>query len=592
MTVQVEQPTRKKNQPSKTMRDRLSVIEYAVGLIDPSPYQARKRFREDGMTELQDSIREHGIMQPLLARPSPAAPERLELVAGERRWRGAAAVGLETVPVIVRTISDTDAEEIGLIENLQREDLSALEEAEGFARLKELKDPDGRALYTDERIAQKLGVPLMRVRMRLCLRRCPEELMTAVDEGRISVSTAGLVGRIPDGQARAAAAKEILEPSRQEVPLTRDQAKEMIRERFMIRVTKSDGFDPKDEGLLPVTLDPDTGERLWGGSCEDCPHRSGNNPDVQGDLAVAGSAEGKQTGGRTKGLDPNLCTNPGCHRKKLEAAWKRKKAAATERGQAVLEGDEAKKVFSGWQGELAYDAKYVDLDGKPGWQDVGSQGQLVDKKWRSVLKGKDGLEVVMAKHPTTGKVVELVDRKAARQALRTESTEDGKASAKDAQAKEANRKRKELEKRALGHAQEALSQIVEDVWKCGPADVGLLKLVWGLALDASGADGAQYLAQWLEVKSEKGARGRDHHDALCAHVEAVAGTDAGAWLAFVVAALLAKNMRWQGMHAAGLEPLISLLGIDVPSLVTRAEEKLGLGRSKPAKKKKAATRAA
>lgn len=568
------------------MSDRLSVIEYAVGLIDPSPYQARKRFREEGMEELQDSIREHGIMQPLLARPSPAAPERLELVAGERRWRGAAAVGLETVPVIVRPLSDTDAEEIGLIENLQREDLSALEEAEGFARLKELKDPDGRALYTDERIAQKLGVPLKRVRMRLCLRRCPEELMEAVDAGDVSASTASLVGRIPDAKARVEAAKEIMAPSQQEVPLTKAQAEEMIRDRFMIRVRKSDGFDPKDEGLLPVTLDPETGERLWGGSCEDCPHRSGNNPDVQGDLAVAGSLEGKKGGG-SRGLDPNLCTNPGCHRKKLETAWKRKKAAATERGQPTLEGEEAKKVFSGWQGSLPYDAKYVDLDSKPEWNDVGSQGQLVDKKWRSVLKGKEGLEVVLAKHPTTGKVVELVDRKTARQALRTESTVDGKSSAKVAQEKEAARKRKELEKRALGTAQEALSQIVEDVRKCGPADVGLLKLVWGLALDASGADGAQYLAQWLEIKSEKGARGRDHHDALCAHVEAVAGTDAGAWLAFVVAALLAKNMRWQGMHTEGLEPLIDLLGIDVPSLVTRAEEKLGW--SKPAKKKKAAT---
>jgi len=107
-----------------------------VGLstIVPSPLQPRKNFAPEALQELVDSIREHGIIQPLIVR---RVDGRHELIAGERRWRAAQEVGLAEVPVIVRTASDLEVLELSLIENLQRTDLNAIEEAQGYARLAE-----------------------------------------------------------------------------------------------------------------------------------------------------------------------------------------------------------------------------------------------------------------------------------------------------------------------------------------------------------------------------------------------------------------------------------------------------------------------
>lgn len=125
------------------MNKDIEIIHYAVALIDPSPYQVREHFDAESLQELANSIKEHGIIQPLTARVSPQDPARLELVAGERRWRAAGLAGLDTVPVIVRELSDLAAQEIVLIENLQREDLTVSEEARGYQKALSLVGPDG-----------------------------------------------------------------------------------------------------------------------------------------------------------------------------------------------------------------------------------------------------------------------------------------------------------------------------------------------------------------------------------------------------------------------------------------------------------------
>ena len=102
-------------------------------LIHPSPLQPRSTFTEEQLSELVESIREHGIIQPLIVRKSG---ENYELIAGERRWRASAELGLKSVPAIIREASDREVLEMALIENLQRENLSALEEARGYQRLK------------------------------------------------------------------------------------------------------------------------------------------------------------------------------------------------------------------------------------------------------------------------------------------------------------------------------------------------------------------------------------------------------------------------------------------------------------------------
>jgi ParB family chromosome partitioning protein len=103
--------------------------------IRPSPFQPRRHFAEDELEGLARSIREKGIVQPLLVRPIADASADFELVAGERRWRAAQRVGLHEVPVVIRTFADREVIEIALVENLQRQDLSALEEAEAYDRL-------------------------------------------------------------------------------------------------------------------------------------------------------------------------------------------------------------------------------------------------------------------------------------------------------------------------------------------------------------------------------------------------------------------------------------------------------------------------
>jgi ParB family transcriptional regulator, chromosome partitioning protein len=108
------------------------VHQISVGSIVPSPLQPRKDFERDALQELIDSIRQHGIIQPLIVRQAGA---RFELIAGERRWRAAQELGLATVPAIVRTASDLQVLELSLIENLQRADLNPIEEAQGYARL-------------------------------------------------------------------------------------------------------------------------------------------------------------------------------------------------------------------------------------------------------------------------------------------------------------------------------------------------------------------------------------------------------------------------------------------------------------------------
>src|ERR1700722_7727266 len=112
-----------------------SVREVAVELIRPGAFQPRRRFDEAELEALAQSVREKGELQPLLVRPMEGEEAAFELIAGERRGRAAQRAGLHQVPVLVRALSDVEALEIALIENLQREDLSALEEAEAYRRL-------------------------------------------------------------------------------------------------------------------------------------------------------------------------------------------------------------------------------------------------------------------------------------------------------------------------------------------------------------------------------------------------------------------------------------------------------------------------
>jgi ParB family transcriptional regulator, chromosome partitioning protein len=155
-----------------------------IELIRPSALQPRRRFAEAELDALAQSIREKGVLQPLLVRPSEDGEGAYELVAGERRWRAAQRVGIHEVPVVVRTLSDSEALEIALVENLQREELSALEEAEAYRRL---VDEFGR---TQASLAEAVGKSRSHVANTLRLLTLPASVRRQLDDGELSAGHA------------------------------------------------------------------------------------------------------------------------------------------------------------------------------------------------------------------------------------------------------------------------------------------------------------------------------------------------------------------------------------------------------------------
>ncbi len=165
-----------------SLDDGLSANQLPLNDIIPNREQPRKTFDETALEELADSIRQHGVLQPLLVRPLPSGG--YQLVAGERRWRAARLAGLSEVPVVVKELSDTEAMELAIIENLQREDLNPIEEAEG---LQALADKCG---YTQEEIAASVGKSRPAIANSLRLLRLPEEVREMTKNGDISAGHA------------------------------------------------------------------------------------------------------------------------------------------------------------------------------------------------------------------------------------------------------------------------------------------------------------------------------------------------------------------------------------------------------------------
>jgi ParB family transcriptional regulator, chromosome partitioning protein len=172
--------------------------------ITPSPLQPRKEFGTDALSELVESIRQHGIIQPLIVRKVNG---RHELIAGERRWRAALAAGLSEVPVIIRTANDRDVLELSLIENLQRADLNPIEEAQGYARLA------AEFGMRQEEIAQKVGRSRAAVANVIRLLDLNEQVQTWLAQNLISVGHAKVLLALKSPEEQLAVAETILRRS-------------------------------------------------------------------------------------------------------------------------------------------------------------------------------------------------------------------------------------------------------------------------------------------------------------------------------------------------------------------------------------------
>ncbi|HXO38940.1 MAG TPA: ParB/RepB/Spo0J family partition protein [Candidatus Acidoferrum sp.] len=181
-----------------------STQEIAVDSIDPNPYQTRRRINEAALEELAESIRASGVVQPVVLRP--AANGRYQLVAGERRWHASKRAGKTTIPAVVRQISNEQAMEITIIENLQREDLNPVEQARAFERLSR------EFGMTQEQIASRTGKDRTSIANFIRLLKLPEEIQNALEAGALSFGHGKVLlalAGFPEHMERAA--REIIE---------------------------------------------------------------------------------------------------------------------------------------------------------------------------------------------------------------------------------------------------------------------------------------------------------------------------------------------------------------------------------------------
>jgi ParB family chromosome partitioning protein len=165
-----------------------------VGRVDPNPNQPRLAMDKAGLDDLTASVREHGVLQPILVRPQPDG--RYQLIAGERRWRAATAAGLETIPALIEEIDDETALEIAVIENLQREDLSPLDEAMIYDKM--IREHG----YSIRKLAQKLGKDKGYLENRLRLADAPAEIRELVSVRKDTLSHAYELLKIEDPKKR------------------------------------------------------------------------------------------------------------------------------------------------------------------------------------------------------------------------------------------------------------------------------------------------------------------------------------------------------------------------------------------------------
>jgi ParB/RepB/Spo0J family partition protein len=283
-----------------------------LACVIPSKTNPRRTFNQEALEKLADSIKQHGLGQPILVRPLPTTETMIdcvEIIAGERRYRASKLAGVETIPAIVKEMSDAAAAEFQLIENIQREDVNEIEEAEGFDAL--MKEHG----YTAEQLAQKIGMSKSHVyaRLKLCA-LCPEARQL-VFERELSASIALLIARIPVSSLQIQATQEIIENDGDDEPMSYREAKNHIEQRYMLDLSKA-SFSIADAKLVKSA-----------GSCEGCPKRTGNQPEVFSDIARA-----------------NVCTDPDCFAVKRIAQGQKMVVEAKKKGIPILETKEATDV--------------------------------------------------------------------------------------------------------------------------------------------------------------------------------------------------------------------------------------------------------
>lgn len=353
-------------------------------LIDRSPIN-RTWFDQAKAQEMLDSVRQQGQVTPAIVRQKSEG--RYELIAGERRWHACSALGLP-LKAVVRSYTETEAAEILLLENLEREDLRPVDEAKCYQALLDLRDTGGSRVYSMQKIALRvLGdeKKVDRVARVLKLLQLPKEVATALDTGVIPLHVAFLVGRIADPKDRERAGKEVLKDKYTNQPMTVKAAAAHISKEYQttlmntkLNLEDADLLDEKSKKAF--LFDGAPGEDN-DGSCARCPWLAKNNPAYAGELSSAA-----RTGGGEAGIHPMTCTRAKCHQAKLNADWKKRAEpfVADKPGLEVLDVDE--KIFD-FDNNTRHTSKYAALREKPNGYDLGGDWAAAKKspKWDKIL---------------------------------------------------------------------------------------------------------------------------------------------------------------------------------------------------------------
>ncbi|MDR0214562.1 MAG: ParB/RepB/Spo0J family partition protein [Comamonas sp.] len=415
----------------------LPVLSIARSLTNP-----RKHFDPTKLQELADSIKATGVHQPILVRPLPAhrvADEQTcakaekreraeyELVAGERRWRASQLAGAAQIPAMIRDMTDAQALEAQVIENLQREDVTELEEAEGYQILMEQQGINA------DQMGAKIGKSRAYVYGRLKVLSLCEGGRDALRAGTIDFSKALLAARIPSEKLQMEAIAYMTRLDyRDRLPGYRDCA-EYVQREFMLRLDKA-RFTITDASLLPKA-----------GSCSDCSKRTGANPDLFSDVDSA-----------------DVCTDRPCFEQKTEAHTALQVAAAEAKGQTVIFGQDAQDLaVHGYKEQLKGYRRLDSLEDSP--HDKQTLRKIIGAQMEA-----DGILPVKVESPR--RKGELIDVLPNEVVLRLLKIVDGQAKASDQVSAEVRAfsedKKAKAEKKAKAQFEQAWrNQLRDRTWR-------------------------------------------------------------------------------------------------------------------------------